>query len=304
MTHKYSSFKPCEKPYIHIFLTNIMRVRYEFSSRHTGHIENINKQRKKFPDIVTEIINISDIILEVLDARFIYDTRNRALEKEVERLGKKLIYVLNKSDLVDLEKKKKELKELKLYPYVLVSCNKRKGARELRTKIKIEAKRVELPHDKMKRVQIGIVGYPNTGKSSLINLLSGKNSAKVGAEAGFTKVMQKIKLTDDILILDTPGVIPAEEYSHHKPSLIAKHAKISARDANKVRRPDIVIQKLVDDFGEQLEKHYKVKVNGDGDLLIEEVGKKMNLLKKGGVVDENRAAKFILTEWQAGKIKI
>lgn len=281
-----------------------MRVRYSFSSKRTGHIENMKKQRKKYPDIVGEIIKISDIILEVLDARFIEDTRNLEIEEEVKKKGKKLIYVLNKCDLVDLEKKKKEMKELGLYPYVFVSCTTRKGSRELRTKLKIEAKRVGPPTDETKRYQIGIIGYPNTGKSSLINFLTGTSSAKVGAEAGFTKSMQKIRLTSDILILDTPGVIPAKDYSHDKQEMISQHAKISARDANKVKRPDMVIQKLVEEYGPVIEKHYGVDVHGDGDLLIEEVGRKRNLLKRGGVVDEDRSAREILKDWQEGKIKI
>ncbi|MEI7718328.1 MAG: GTPase [archaeon] len=281
-----------------------MRVRYSFSSKRTGHLENIDKQRKKYPDVVTEILKISDIILEVLDARFIEDTRNPDIEEQVKKKGKKLIYVLNKCDLVDVPKKKLEMKALGLYPFVFVSCTTRKGSKELRDKLKIEAKRVIMPHEEMKRFQVGIIGYPNTGKSSLINFLTGTGSAKVGAEAGFTKGMQKIRLTSDILILDTPGVIPAKDYSHQKQEMISQHAKISARDANKVKRPDMVIQKLVEEYGPILEEHYGVVANGDGDLLIEEVGKKRNLLKKGGVVDEDRTARAILTDWQEGKIKI
>lgn len=281
-----------------------MRVRYSFSSRRTGHIENMKKQRKKYPSIVEEIIKISDIVLEVLDARFIEETRNADIEQEVEKQGKKILYVLNKCDLTDIQSKKEELKQLKLYPYVFVSCTTRKGSRELRSKIKIEAKRVKLPHEQMRRVQVGIVGYPNTGKSSLINFLTGNGAAKVGAEAGFTKSMQKIRLTSDILILDTPGVIPEKEYSHQRQEMISQHAKISARDSNKVKRPDMVVQKLINEYGEIIEKYYNIKANGDGDLLIQEVGKAKNFIKKGGVVDEDRTARFILTDWQAGKIKI
>lgn len=281
-----------------------MRVRYSFSSKRTGHIENIDKQRKKYPDIVGEILKVSDVVIEVLDARFIDETRNLDIEEDVKIMGKKLIYALNKCDLIDIEAKKKEMNEKGLYPYVFISCTKRKGARELRNRIKMEAKRVVLPKEEMRRVQIGIIGYPNTGKSSLINFLTGGSAAKVGAEAGFTKTMQKIRLTADILILDTPGVIPAKEYSGQDQEMISKHAKVSARDATKVKRPDMVIQKLMNEYGPIIEKFYGVEVNGDGDLLIEEIGKRRNLLKRGGVVDEDRAARIILTDWQEGKIRV
>lgn len=281
-----------------------MRVRYSFSSKRTGHLENMEKQRRKYPDIVDEIIKVSDVIIEVLDARFIEDTRNLEIEEAVKMKGKKLIYVLNKCDLVDLEEKKKEMNEKGLYPYVFVSCTTRKGSRELRDRIKMEAKRVVLPHEEMRRVQIGIIGYPNTGKSSLINFLTGGSAAKVGKEAGFTKTMQKIRLTADILILDTPGVIPEREYSTHAQELISKHAKVSARDATKVKRPDMVIQTLMREYGKQIEEYYRIKADGNGDVLIEEYGKQKNMLRRGGVVDEDRAARAILTDWQEGKILI
>ncbi len=281
-----------------------MRVRYSFGSRHTGKIENINKQRKKFPDVVAEIIKISDIILEVLDARFPQETRNLDIEEEIARLGKKIIYVLNKCDMADLPSKKLELKKMKLYPYVLVSCTNRIGSTELRNKIKIEAKRVVMPHDEMKRIQVGIIGYPNTGKSSLINLLSGKSSARVGATAGFTKGMQKIRLSADILILDTPGVIPAAEYSDSSQSALNKHAKVSARDYSKVRNPDLVVAELMEDYQSQIEAHYEIYTEGHVDNFIQELGKKKNMLSKGGVVDEDRTARIILRDWQEGKIKI
>lgn len=281
-----------------------MRIRYNFSSRRTGHIENIRKQRKKYPDLASEIISISDIILEVLDARFISDTRNIESEEKIKSSGKKIIYVLNKSDLTDTNEKKKEVRELGLYPHVFVSCTKRIGARELRTKIKIEAKKIELPNETMRRVQVGIIGYPNTGKSSLINLLSGTSSAKVGAEAGFTRGMQKVSLTSNILILDTPGVIPREEYSSDRQSLISKHARVSARDATKVKNPEMVVANLMKDFSKQIEKHYKINANGDPEFLIEELGRQRNFLRKGGEVDEDRTTRLILKDWQASKIKI
>lgn len=281
-----------------------MRVRYSFSCKRTGHIENMEKQRKKYPDVADEIVKISDILLEVLDARFIQETRNEETENVINGLGKTLIYVINKCDLVDLEQKKKEMKELGLYPYVFVSCTKRIGARELRTKIKIEAKRVDLPHEEMRRVQVGIIGYPNTGKSSLINFLSGSNSARVGAEAGFTKGMQKIKLTTDILILDTPGVIPAKDYSTTNTDMVSQHAKVSARDSTKVRNPELVVARLMKEYGQIIDDYYKINSKGDSEMLIEELGRQKNFLKKGNQVDEDRTARTIIKDWQEGKIKL
>jgi len=119
----------------------MVRVRYSFGSRHTGRIDNIKKQRKKYPDVVSEVIRISDIVLEILDARFIEETRNPEVEKDILKMGKKLIYVLNKVDLVSVGEIKKNLsREMK--PCVFVSATRGIGLRGLRTRIKIESKRI------------------------------------------------------------------------------------------------------------------------------------------------------------------
>lgn len=280
-----------------------MRVRYSFGSRHTGNIENIEKQRKKYPDIVTELMDITDIILQVLDARFLTETRNLAIEEKIKESGKKLIYVINKIDLVETEGKKEELKKLGLYPYELVSCTKRIGGGKLRDRIKMEAGKVVLPHDSMRRVQVGVIGYPNTGKSSILNLLTGRTAAAVGAEAGYTKGMQKVRLTADILILDTPGVIPDDKYSGQNIKDRAAHAKVGARDYGKIKDPELMIAEIMKTGSKQIETFYGVEVEGDTERLIEEVGKKKNFLKKGGLVDDTRTARLILKDWQDGSIK-
>jgi len=84
------------------------RPRYSFSSRRTGRLENIKKQKQEYPKVVEKLVNSSDIILEVLDARFIQDTRNTDLEKHIKKLGKSLIFVINKTDLISKTKIKKK----------------------------------------------------------------------------------------------------------------------------------------------------------------------------------------------------
>ena len=194
-----------------------MRPRYSFSSRHTGTIANSNKHRIPIPKMVKEVIRISDIVLEVLDARFIEDTRNRELERMILDLGKKIIFVLNKADLIDVVELKKNIDLEGLKPYVLVSCRTREGIKELRTRIKIEAKRMK----QERNTHIGIIGYPNTGKSSIINVIAGGGRAKTASESGFTKGMQKIRLAKGVLLLDTPGVMPEKE----APAQRTEHAK-------------------------------------------------------------------------------
>jgi ribosome biogenesis GTPase A len=277
-----------------------MRVKYSFSSRRTGNISNIKKQREKFPKIVLNMLRICDIILEVLDARFIGRTRNLYIEDKIARAGKKLIYIINKIDLVNREELKKELREKNIYPYALISCKKRIGGVDLRNIIKIEAKRVKT---RFNRIQVGIIGYPNTGKSSLINFLTGSGSAKTGKQPGFTKGMQKIKLTAGILLIDTPGVIPDIEYSDSMRENVARHAIVNARSYNDVKEPEFIVHKIMQDFPEILDKYYNINSNGDAEILIESLGKKKLFLIKGGLVDVDRTARFILRDWQEGKIR-
>ena len=274
-----------------------MRVRYSFSSRRTRHIKNMRKQRGKYPELILKIIQDSDIILEVLDARFIEETRNTEIEEQIKGQGKKLIYALNKSDLL-LKKEKK----INLDYSILVSCKERSDIRKLRELIKILSKKIKKPFGE--KIIVGIIGYPNTGKSSLINLLIGRSSAGVGSEAGFTRGIQKLRLDENIFILDSPGVIPETQYSHTEKEKISKQTIAGGRSYSQVKEPEIVVAKLISAYPQILEKFYNIQASGDSEILIEELGRKKGFLKKGGLVDENRTAKYILRDWQTGEIRI
>ncbi len=278
-----------------------MRKRYSFSSRRTGRIAKIRKQRQKYPNIAEKILEDSDIILEVLDARFIEDTRNLELEEEIKKKKKQLIYVINKSDLL---KKKTKAKLESLKPNTLISCKNRTGVKNLRELIKRLAKLIKKPDDKFEKVVVGVLGYPNTGKSSLINLLIGKSSAGVGSDAGFTKGIQKLRLSEEILLLDSPGVIPEKEYSSTEKEKIAKHTKVGGRSFSQVKEPEIVIQNLMKEFPGVLEKFYKIDSKGDSELLLEKLGEKKGFLKKKGIIDEDKTARLILKDWQSGEIRV
>jgi len=279
----------------------MVRVRYSFGSRHTGKIKNIKKQRGKYPDVMKDVVRISDIILEVLDSRYIDETRNLEMEASMEKLGKRLIYVLNKADLVDVKKIEKKLPG-ELSPYVFVSTKSRKGARDLRDRIMIEAKRVDLGD--RKRVHVGIVGYPNVGKSSIINLVARKGAAPVSSKAGYTRGMQKIRMSEGILILDTPGVIPESKYSSSSSVRFMEDAKIGARTYSDVRDPEDVVHYLMKEHWGYIERFYGLEALGDVDRLIESLGRERGFLGKGGVVDIDRTARLILRDWQSGDIRV
>ncbi len=267
------------------------------------HTPKLDTERAKYPALADKIVQMSDIILEVLDARFIQETRNLELEEQIKKLGKKIIYVFNKSDLIDI-KKMKAKEVISLAPRVFVSCVSKKGGKELRNKIKITSYRIENPVDtKMKKVTVGIIGYPNTGKSSLINLLVGKPAAGIGADAGFTHGIQKVNLTSEIVLLDSPGVISKKDYSDSNLAAISKHTKVGARSYSQIRNPAIVVSDIVKEFPKVIDNFYKIDSEGDSEILIEKLGRKRGILKKGNEVDEDRTARLILKDWQEGKIR-
>jgi len=333
-----------------------MRVRYSFGSRHTGRIANIKKQRGKYPDVMKDVVRISDIVLEILDARYIEETRNLEVEADVLAKGKKLIYILNKVDLVDSRKLEIELpREMK--PYVFVSATKGIGLGEIKSRIKMEAKRIlsvrkndEVEVEKVvkkkkeekgakkkkdesvvkdmrgaKRVHVGVIGYPNAGKSSVINFITRRGVAKTAKQAGFTRGMQKIRMSEDILILDTPGVIPDAKYSTEVKTF-ARDVKVGARTYSDVKDPDDMIAYLMtapepedaenvtdeekkavkeaEKNAKAIEEFYGIDAKGDSEVLIEKLGRRKNFLKKGGVIDTDRAARLVLRDWQEGAIKV
>jgi ribosome biogenesis GTPase A len=291
----------------------MVRVRYSFGSRHTGKLANIKKQRGKYPDVMKDVVRISDIVLEVLDARFVGETRNVEVEDDILKKDKKLVYVFNKCDLVDLKEFKKEIPSW-MKPHVFVSATTGIGLKDIKARIKMESKRIlkARSSDKGKddksvvkdleskrRVHVGVIGYPNAGKSSVINFITRRGVAKVAKQAGFTKGMQKIRMSENILILDTPGVIPVSRYSTEVKSF-AEDVKVGARSAGDVRDPEGAVFHLMKTEAGKIEKFYGVDVKGDAEVLIEEVGRKKKFLGRGGKVDIDRSARLILRDWQQG----
>jgi len=290
------------KLYKLFFPLNPMRVKYLFSSKKTRKFRKnpaTNEHKIAFPKLVRDIITTSDIVLEVLDARFIDKTRNIEMENFVKGQNKKLIYIINKADLVNVAELKENYDLSQLKPYVFFSSKSKIGRTRLRLLIKIEIKKMKISHAKGR---VGVIGYPNTGKSTLINILSSKKGASTSPEAGFTKVLQKIRFSKNIVILDTPGVFQEKEHPETDKAALRKHALIGVKTFSEIKDPDLIVSDLMKENKDLLESFYGIKTNGDSEVLIEELGRKKKFLKKGNAVDVIRTAKKILEDWQSGKI--
>jgi ribosome biogenesis GTPase A len=241
-----------------------------------------------FWKIVNKVIAESDVILEVLDARLVDETRNIEIENKIKKKNKKIIYVINKCDLVDkelMDKRKKELDHC-----IFVSALEHLGTTMLKKKI--------LHLGQKDKIIVGVLGYPNTGKSSIINALSGSSKARTSSVSGYTVGIQKIKASNRIYLLDTPGVIPFEEDDNFK------HAVIAAIDPSKINEPDMIAMQLLEYLDGTIERFYEIEVLEDYEETIENIAKKFNKLKKGGVPDVDQASRMIIKDWQSGKIKL
>ena len=147
-----------------------------------------------------------------------------------------------------------------------------------------------------------MIGYPNTGKSTLINRLSKKGRAGTSSESGFTRGLQLITGKGNLTLFDTPGVVPYGDRDETRLGLM------SGISPSKLKDPDLVAYKLIEIFRKNnpaaLEKEYDIDPKLDSDEILCEIGKKKNMLLKKGIVDEKRAAVQLLIDWHKGKIKI
>jgi len=247
----------------------------------------------KFWNDVRNAIRNSDIVIEVIDARMPELTRNHEIERMVG--DKKLIFAINKSDLIPKDSAEKIKNKLGVNDALFVSGKKNLGMSVLKKKIMMEAKRMGIDEPR-----VSFVGYPNVGKSSIINALAKRAKAMTSVKPGTTRGIQWIK-AGSIRVLDSPGVIPIEDKD------IIRLVLIGAKSASKVKEPYKIVYRIIDMFKETnveaFESFYGVKIEGrENDEIIEDIGKKKGYLLKGGIVDENRAYTAIINDWREGKL--
>jgi Ras superfamily GTP-binding protein YlqF len=151
--------------------------------------------------LVRRVVEDGDVVLEVLDARDPLATRSEEVEKLADRLGKRLLVVLNKADLVE----RNVLEDWRAYfnslgrHVVYISAKHRLGTRRLIVAIRSLAPRIP--------VTVVVVGYPNVGKSTIINYLKGRHVAPTSPKPGWTRGEQLVRAKSWLLVLDTPGIV-------------------------------------------------------------------------------------------------
>ncbi len=243
-----------------------------------------------------DAVKEADIVLEILDARFPKQTRNSDIERKIFEKRKRLVFVLNKSDLIGIKKATEEKKELqKTAPCYFVAAQKRLGTKRLRQAVlKLAGK---------KTAKVAVIGYPNTGKSSVINAIAGRKAARTSAQAGFTRGMQFVRIAENVLLIDSPGIIPFEQRSEFELMLM------SAKSINQLQDIEGCALQLIEWLQKQnpkaLGQSFGINAKRkDAEQLLEAIGVAKKKLARGGKADSNAAAMFLIQEWQKGNIKL
>ncbi len=264
-------------------------------------------------DLIKKIITESDLVLEILDARLVELSRNEEAEKLIKDIGRPLIFVVNKSDLVSRKNLKKQVKSLREKGAVVFVSAKR--SRDIKIllyvikKIFREFGKREPSLDKEHRaakgdIIVGVIGYPNVGKSSIINALSHKKKAKVSKKPGTTHGIHWIRATKEIKMIDSPGIIPLSKDDN------IRYGLIGAKNIESLKNPQSVAYALINLFSktnrENFEALYNIEIKKNLNFLtiIKEIARKRRFFLKGGELDEFRVCSMIVKDWQEGKLRM
>lgn len=255
-------------------------------------------QSKRIWNELYKVIDSSDVLLQVLDARDPMGTRSSHIEEFLrkEKPHKHLFFILNKVDLVPTWVTQRWVAILSSeYPTIAFHASMThpfgKGAL-----INLLRQIGKLHIDK-KQISVGFIGYPNVGKSSVINTLRSKKVCNVAPIAGETKVWQYITLMKRIFLIDCPGVVyPSAETDTEK--VLKGVVRVELVNAPE----DYVEYVLKRVRPEYIQKTYKLTHWENHVDFLEQMAKKSGKLLKGGEPDIQVVAKMILNDWQRGKI--
>nr|XP_015193702.1 PREDICTED: guanine nucleotide-binding protein-like 3-like protein isoform X1 [Lepisosteus oculatus] len=286
-----------------------------------ANFENENSRKAYYREF-KKVIDAADVILEVLDARDPLGCRCPQVEQAVVQSGtnKKIVLVLNKIDLVSKDIVEKWIKYLRNeFPTVAFKSSTQQQSRNLkRSRVPVAQATAELLSssacvgadclmkllgnycrnlDIKTAITVGVVGFPNVGKSSLINSLKRARACSVGATPGVTRCLQEVHLDKHIKLLDCPGIVMAT----------------SLTDAAMVLRNCVKIEQLVDPVApveailrrcskQQIMQHYGIPDFRSTLEFLALLARRQGKLRKGGLPDHDKAAKSILLDWTGGRI--
>ena len=255
-------------------------------------------QSRRIRSELFKVIDSSDVIVEVLDARDPMGTRAPHAEAFIKKEAnhKHIIFLLNKCDLVPtrvtsawLKYLSKEAPTLAFHASITNPFGKGSFINLLRQFGKL--------HSDKKQISVGFIGYPNVGKSSVINTLKKKKVCKVAPVPGETKVWQYITLMKSIYLVDCPGTVQPSGNSESD-AVLKGVVRIE-----QLRQAEDYIDALLERVKpEYISRTYGVHTWDDSSDFLEQYGRKIGKLLKGGEADTNAAAKLVLHDFQRGRL--
>lgn len=267
-----------------------------------GHMAKTKRQ------MIENLKNI-DIICEIVDARIPMVSRNPDID---EIAGKKpRMIILNRTDLADVEQTKKWSVFFKKKGWAVLQTDSQhgKGTEKFSTVLKdVLSEKIEMWNAKGqtgRAVRVMIVGIPNVGKSTFINRILGRKSAKAADKPGVTRGAQWFRVSEGIDLLDTPGIL-WPRFDDEKTGLL-----LAATGAIKDDILDIetlackLFEILYQKARENIKDRYKLCFPQDeidflGYFLLEQAGKNRGFMLRGGNIDTERMARIFLDEYRGG----
>lgn len=257
---------------------------------------------------IKESLPLVDAVVEIVDARVPVSSRNPELP---ELIGQKpLMVILNKCDLADENATRRRISELgkQGVTAIAVDCRSGKGLNAFAPTVRrVLADKIEANAQKGmagKPLRLMVVGIPNTGKSSFINRMAGKNKAKVADKPGVTRQNQWFGIGSGIELLDTPGVLWPK---FDDPDVGLRLAFIgSVKDT--ILDIELIAARFLtimnENYPERIKERYKLEFPPESEEFerLEMLARKRGMLISGGEPDTERAAVMLLDEYRAGKL--
>lgn len=260
---------------------------------------------KKTKEEIKNSLKLVDIVLEVIDARIPKSSRNPLISEITEK--KDRIIIMNKTDLSDPVENEKWIKKFADDGIKAIKMN---------AKEKINTKEIyniakEILSEKFKKneeknienenIRMMVVGIPNSGKSTFINNIAKRKGARVGNRPGVTQQKQWIKTKENILLLDTPGVLWPKFDGQTGLNLSFTNA-IKDEILNIEELCLKFIEFMKEFYPKNLEERYKIDANKTALEIYEEIGIKRGAIIRKGEVDYTRCANLIFNDFRSGKL--
>lgn len=267
------------------------------------HINWYPGHMKKTRELIQENLKLINAAIEIFDARIPVSSKNPVIDDLIK--NKRRIVILNKSDLADPKANEAWMKHFKSQGAETVCMNALTGTGMSDLYKVMNRMKDEINKDSIRKkpLRAMIVGIPNVGKSSLINRLAGKKSAKTGNKPGVTRGKQWINLQDQIQLLDTPGILwPKFEDK----GVALRLSFVGSIKDEILDREDLTIELIKfmkDKYPELLMERYKLDdVDGEPLEIMEAICEKRGFIMAGKRYDYARAARTVIDEFRAGKM--